>query len=286
MTDEKYSYSETPNTSFLNSELKSSPLKKIIINKKVHKHLDLSKTLENDKSPEDSKILTSTLIDEKFQEKLQEKIIKKLRETRLKKYFKFFVIFCFAFIFYSIYGGNNDQKITELEAERSNLLERIHVLENKKVIPVKTFKDFASFSEGAKIDHNNTSSPLKYGVFYKRNSFPAEFVFFENSAPGNCFSFTKNGKLTINFRRKINLKKIGLLYPYNKEKSSAVKLFTLSTKIGDKIKQLGDFEYENNNFSQFFDVEDIDVDNITINVIENHGVKKYSTFYKIFVIGC
>lgn len=234
--------------------------------------------------PSDSIILNPKITETNNFEKEEKKLFGKISPVYVAKVLKFiksFFIFLkgnstsvilfigFGFIIFIIYQNS------KLDSEDLQMLLRENLIlteENKKLKQNKILITNICLVEH--ITEIKTVSKLyKYGFLRRLESDP-------NSVMGDnneCLSFKGNsGVFEIKLKQKEELKKMAIYHPISGNSKSAMNKFEV---ICGNIKFC--YEYNGNGYQEF-ELNGF-CDCIRINVITNHGEKKYTSIYRVYL---
>lgn len=190
-------------------------------------------------------------------------------------YFLFFTIFM---IFFCKMKNN----CNVLEGEITKLRK---IIRNRDLTK-DTLNNYVSHESGCKIDYANTSKCYKYGLFNRKYSNDPSVILGPSLLKGHCFAFPSNsGSVSFEFDLPIFVSQIGILHPFTENRKSAIKKFTI-IGINEDIEEVGSFLYcLDGDFLQRYDINKGPYKRIKINIENNHGNKKYTCIYKIYIYG-
>lgn len=177
--------------------------------------------------------------------------------------------------------------IDQIVIENNELLNKFEKINTSLNKTQKQILDYADIRNGAYINYKKTSKPYKYGFFNLKTGNDPSYVLIDNLNKGECFAFSGDkGNITIMFDKPIKIKEIVIIHPMTDNRKSAIKDFELIGLNNDETN-LGEFTYHlNEKIMQKFIIENEDKFNgLNINILNNHGNKKYTAVYKIYVFG-
>lgn len=173
---------------------------------------------------------------------------------------------------------NKQQKIdTALKKDKNALLH-------------SKYQNYACLAKNAYIDTKNTTRPYLKSYFRvgKSNTNDPNIVLSSNYTQGSCYAFPgSSGNIFIVFSVPVYIKNIQIFHPKTKNRSSAIKNFIVIGITDDKSAPIGTYEYSlSDKVLQTYNLGlNIPYTSVSIQVLSNHGHKKYTCVYKISING-
>lgn len=163
-------------------------------------------------------------------------------------------------------------------SEYSFLLEEISMLKNRKVEIIQEPKkpeitDLSDLFKGAKAFAK--SEMYRFGFLRSNTTDPNSIL-----EPGaSCLSLKgSTGMAEIHFQERRNIFKLVIYHPSNANPKSAIKDFKLI--VGDKT-----YELNFNGEYQEYILDGIEASKVSIHIYSNHGESKYTSIYRISILG-
>ncbi|KRH95212.1 Spindle pole body protein [Pseudoloma neurophilia] len=202
-------------------------------------------------------------------------------KTRIENFLSFIsnkkavILIFFITILSIIYNFKLSKTKGLLQLEIENL--RNDLLESKEVhIEKETFHDIAKIGNGTTI----TAHPaeLTWGFIWKRKGANVLSILSENFDTPFLFKGSI-GTFTFNFSGIKKINSIGLVYPEEVQNTSAIKDFSIETS-----EQSENFSYNTpEKFQEFSLSSPIISDSLVFKILTNHGNKKCTSVYKIYI---
>lgn len=167
-------------------------------------------------------------------------------------------------------------KNLSLSNKKDDLIEKLinleYEIENIKKIKPKKIIDIGRIEKGTQI--LSFPEPYKYGLIWKKTGGNILNIFSENYDSPYAMS-GDTGKIIFLFQKSVRIKKIGIIYPPKKSVENALKKFSVNDET---------FEYENVGFYQEFLFKNVKkIDDLKMEILSNHGNKKFTCIYKIYI---
>lgn len=170
------------------------------------------------------------------------------------------------------------KELEKMKEENGNL---IATLESSRPI---TQYNFAKLEMGTRIDVDQTIL-YKYGLFGFRKYNDPYAIFNDDNKLGECLTISgSKGKFRILFSRPIYAVKFCLYHPDINDYSSALRDFVIRGVKEKSVMKVQSFSFTGRGLQEFA-LEEALVDTIEIEVMSNHGNKKFTCIYKVIIIG-
>lgn len=196
-------------------------------------------------------------------------------------YFFPYLIILYMLIFHPTSQIVNDKKLEELANEIDSLKR-----ENLKLVNFENLTNICKIEQGTSIlvDKNDI---YKYGLIGIRKYNDPNIILGNNIVPGDCLSLVgSNNQFIIKFSKLRKFDNFHLFHPNTENKKSAIKKFRLTGFCKDKKIEIGNFKYDKSKENcQVYYFKKVEVDKLLVEILSNHGYKKYTTVYKIYIIG-
>lgn len=199
-------------------------------------------------------------------------------------YFVFMALY--TIIMFFVLRPSNDKPLLavlmdELEKLKNENGELLNTIENTRVM---VYQNYAKAEMGTKVMVDEDLM-YKYGFIGFRKHNDPSVIFNDGNWPGDCLAFNgSRGKFTVVLKNLAYITKIGFYHPNLKNNTSAMREFAVRGYKDSSLVKESVFEFVGRGFEEF-SVGEFLGDKLEIEILNNHGNKKYTCIYKVVIIG-
>jgi hypothetical protein len=197
-------------------------------------------------------------------------------------YFVFpYLIILYLLVFSNTNNPEDDNKLEDLVRE-IDILKK----ENIKLSNTEHLINICKIEQGSSVIVN-TDNIYKYGLLGMRKFNDPNIILGDSAVPGDCLSLKgAENNFILKFSKLRKFDNIYIFHPETDNKKSAIKKFRLRAFNGDQEIDIGIFEYDiSKENCQVFKFDKVEAERLVVDILSNHGYKKYTTVYKIYILG-